>query len=130
MEVNVGSSALSVTSLGRWCVSGNIGSHVVKLVEVSTGLDVPGGSVVVLMNPAQAGSYQYTELPSPVTLAANTAYYLASAEQISGDTFYNSGPVVSTAVAGVTGSVYQSGADPWVFVSPGAAYVPVNFTYR
>jgi hypothetical protein len=43
----VGSSNITVGELGRWVVSGNSGTHAVKLVLASTGADVSGGSVSI-----------------------------------------------------------------------------------
>ena len=40
MNLTVGGSALSVTSLGRICLSGNSGTHTVKFVNAGTGADV------------------------------------------------------------------------------------------
>ena len=49
-KFTVGSGSLSITSLGRVCVTGNSSSHTVKLVNAATGSDLPGGSAVVNMS--------------------------------------------------------------------------------
>ncbi|MBL9212134.1 MAG: S8 family serine peptidase, partial [Opitutaceae bacterium] len=47
MQLTIGASPVTVTELGRIMASGNSGTHTVKLVKVSDGLDVPGGSVSI-----------------------------------------------------------------------------------
>ena len=61
-----------------------------KLVNASTGADVPQGSVSVSMSGCTAGQFQYTSLAN-LTLQANTAYYLVSQE--SSDQWYDYGTV-------------------------------------
>ncbi|MDO8591045.1 MAG: IPT/TIG domain-containing protein, partial [bacterium] len=91
-KFKVGSTSLSVSQLGRYVVKGSIGSHTVKLVAisgVSSGTDVPGGSVIVKTYGAKAETYAYTSLVFPVTLQANTTYMLVSQEIIGGDQWYD-----------------------------------------
>jgi hypothetical protein len=71
----VGATPITVTQLGRLYVSGG-GTHTLKLVLASTGQDVPGGSVSLSILGGTPGQFQYASLASPVTLAANTAYYV------------------------------------------------------
>lgn len=47
MEVTVGGSPITVLSLGRIDVSGNTGSHTVKIYDANAQADVSGGSVSV-----------------------------------------------------------------------------------
>ena len=49
MKVVVGAAPVTVTALGRMMLSGNTGTHTVKLVRASDGMDVPGGSVSIAM---------------------------------------------------------------------------------
>ena len=49
MAFTVGEERLTVTRLGRMMLEGNSGTHQVKLVRHSDGLDVVGGSVEVSM---------------------------------------------------------------------------------
>ncbi len=46
MRFTVGSAPIVVTDLGRWKLSGNSGSHTLKLVDAGS-VDVPGASVAV-----------------------------------------------------------------------------------
>src|SRR6516225_7279554 len=50
MQNVVGSSPITVTTLGRMMAGGNSATHIVKLVKASDGTDVPGGSVSISMN--------------------------------------------------------------------------------
>jgi len=131
MQIAVGPNPVSVSELGRIMVLGNTGTHTVKLVKVSDGQDVPGGSVSLSMSGGTAGQFKYAALPGPVILAANTAYLLMSEETGGGDTWYDlNTTVTTTGVAAVTSAAYGSGAGPWVpFGQPSQTYGPVNFRY-
>jgi hypothetical protein len=74
MLFTVGSAPLTVTDLGRMYASGN-GTHTLKLVVQSSGADVPGGFVTITAG-GTPGQFQYAALAAPVTLAANTSYYV------------------------------------------------------
>jgi uncharacterized repeat protein (TIGR01451 family) len=132
MQFTVGSNALSVSALGRIFITGNSGTHTVKLVQASNGADVPGGSVSVSMTGGVAGQFKYVALGSPVTLQANTAYYLVSQETSGGDQWYDTGTVSSTTAAAVNNSIYSyNNSGPWnSYNSANTSYVPVNFQYH
>lgn len=130
----VGSTPLQLTSLGRMFLPGNTATHFLKLVNGTTNTDVPGGSVMVPLAGGTAGQYQYAALAAPVTLSANTTYYLLSLETVSGDQWYDYGPTVTTNVAANIGPAYRdtgASTNPYIVVStlPNYAYGPVNFTY-
>lgn len=97
----VGDSALTVNKLGRWVISGNSQTHTVKLVDI-TGADVSGGSVTVATSGATAGAFAYTTLSSPVTLAANSYYFLLTQETSGGDQWYD-----YPAILGCQGTTYD-----------------------
>src|SRR5204863_10117071 len=101
MQFTVGASALNVSALGRIFITGNSGTHTVKLVQAATGTDVPGGSVSVSMAGGVAGQFKYIALGSPVTLQANTAYYLVCQETSGADQWYDTGGVSSTTAGAV-----------------------------
>jgi hypothetical protein len=79
---------------------------------------------------AVAGEFLYAALTSPVTLSANTSYYLVSQETSGGDQWYNFDTVVShTTVASVPNAVYTFGS---AYVTTGTnnnCFIPVNFKY-
>jgi hypothetical protein len=85
MKFTVGASPLSVTALGRYVISGNNATHMVKLVNSSSGTDVPNGSVSIALSGATAGQFKFGLLANPITLSANTSYYVVSQETPGGD---------------------------------------------
>ncbi|WP_375433614.1 PA14 domain-containing protein [uncultured Hymenobacter sp.] len=131
MKFTVGNNPIQVTDLGRVHVVGNSRAHTVKLVVASTGADVASGSVAINMAGGTEGQFAYVALASPVTLAANTAYYLVSEETNGGDYWHDSNTAVTTdAVAVCNGPVSGSGN---VFNAeagnPNFTYVPLDFRY-
>jgi hypothetical protein len=133
MNIAVGSSPLTVTALGRIVASGNAGSHTVKLVSASTGVDVPGGSVSVNTVGGTLNSFVYTNLASPVTLSANTNYYIVSQETQNGDQWFDFNTAISTtAVAADTFSVwgYNGSGYNGISSSSNHSYGPVDFVYQ
>jgi len=101
MKILVGASDMLVNQLGRWVVPGNTGTHTVKLVNAATGANVASANVATLGAPA--GQFKYTPLASPVTLAANTSFYVLSQETAGGDQWYD----FATPTAG-TATGYQN----------------------
>jgi hypothetical protein len=106
MRFTVGANALTVSALGRLFITGDSGIHTVKLVQAANGADVPGASVSVSMVGGVSGQFKYVSLGSPVSLQANTAYYLVSQEASGGDQWYDTGTVSSTAAGAVNNSIY------------------------
>jgi hypothetical protein len=96
LKFTVGATPLTVTSLGRFYLSGNTATHSIKLVNASTGTDVPNSTVSVAMNFGTLGKFMYRALASPITLAANTSYYLVSQEMNGGDQWADESIVVTT----------------------------------
>jgi hypothetical protein len=132
MQFTVGSQPITVTTLARTAVSGNTASHQVKIVQASNGADVPGA--IVLIPPfGVSGKFFYEPLPVPVTLAANTVYYIASHEINGGDYWYDDNTTLSiNPVATVDTPAFSADSGPWYFHGVGAShsYVPVNFIYQ
>jgi hypothetical protein len=126
----VGSSNITVGELGRWVVSGNSGTHTVKLVLASTGADVSGGTVSIATSGATAGQFKYVALGSSVTLLANTTYYIVSQESNGGDQWYDlNTTLTSTSVATINSPVYGT-TGAWSTPSgAGQSFVPVSFKY-
>ena len=130
MKFTVGSTPLKVSALGRIYLTGNSGSHVLKLVNASDGSDVAGGSVTLTTSGGTSGQFSYAKLPNPVTLSANTSYYLASQESSGGDQWYDATPVTVSAAGTVNGPVYDWPGYGFYLVNSGSlSYVPVNFQY-
>jgi len=127
MRILTGESPVWVTRLGRWVHSGNSGTHTVKLVSASTGVDVSGGSVSVNTSGASTNRFLYVDLASPIQLAANTAYYLVSLETHGADRWFHHDAQVSPGSGlTVTHAAYGSGGSYWTSASSNNCYGPVS----
>jgi hypothetical protein len=125
----VGPSAISISSLGRICVANNAMTHALKIVNASTGSDVPGASVSVNMAGCTAGQFVYAAMNS-IGLPAGLSYYLVSQETAGGDQWYDIGTISTTSAASVSTGVYSPYAGVWdTYGPPNTAYVPVSFLY-
>jgi hypothetical protein len=107
MRIDVGSTPLTVTALGRWVSSGNSRSHTVTIYQVVGGFTTPlsGASVVVNTAGATPGQFAYTSLSSTVVLWERGTYYILSAES-GGDVWYHNNTTVTT-----TGDAFLSSAN-------------------
>jgi hypothetical protein len=131
MKVTLGAAPVTVTSLGRIYVAGNTGTHTVKIVNAGTGSDVAGASVSINMAAGTAANgFKYLALATPVTLSANTAYYVVSQETSGGDQWYDFNTVLTTTNVGAVNNAIQRPSNSWV-AAGGAnnSYVPVDFKY-
>lgn len=131
MEFTTGSSPVTVTALGRGYLPADTQPHTLSLYQASTGALVASATVPTgtAANPDSLG-FTYQGLPSPVTLAANTSYILASSETSGGDPFFDADTTVHLA-SGFTdnGPAWRSGTSGafTVYTSdPGQAYGPVS----
>lgn len=79
----VGANPLTVYELGRWVFTGNTQSHEARIVRASDLAEV--ASATVATSGKTAGTFAYA-LCIPVTLQANTSYYLWAKENAAGDT--------------------------------------------
>ena len=119
--LRVGTSPLAIRSLGRVYVSGNTGDHLLRLMRVSDGVVVAS----VTWTPADgvSGQIKYEAFETPVILAANTHYRLASQELSGGDTWYDYNTEVTTADgATVQGAVYSSNGTTWLSKGQAGSY--------
>jgi hypothetical protein len=131
MKITVGPQPVTVYALGRIFISGNTGTHTVKLVRASDSVDL--ASVSLPMSGGTAGQFKYLNLTTPIRLAANTSYYVASKEVNNGDYWYDSNTTVtSTSVATVNGRVTSTNGTTWDTSGavPGNVYVPVDLKYQ
>jgi RHS repeat-associated protein len=132
-QFTVGAVPMTVSSLGRWVVSGNSGNHTVQLFT-ATGTAISSGSVTVSTAGQPAGQFAYAPLASPVTLAANTTYVLMSQETLSDDQWYDYGDTLVT-----LGGTASGAAAVWADINPppinpafgggGMSYGPVNLKF-
>jgi hypothetical protein len=77
------------------------------------------------------GSFVYANLTTPVTLNANTTYYLVSLEAQSGDLWYdvNTSLQTTNVATETTGMYSYNGAAYLSYGSGNHSYGPVNFLY-
>jgi hypothetical protein len=129
MQFSVGASPLYVSSLGRICVANNSQTHIVKLVNAATGLDVAGGSVSLNMAGCVRTQFAYASLPATVTLAAGASLYLVSAEVAAGDQWYDGGQVSSTSDATVQNAIYFWSGGWYSHGAQNTSYTPPNLQY-
>lgn len=129
-KITVGSQSLTVTDIGRLCNSGNSLSHDLKIVRASDGATV--ATVTASMSGCTAGQFKYAQLSSPVTLLANTAYYVLSYE-VGSDTFRDwvGTWLTTTSAATVNAGVYTiNGGQTWSLATgSGNSYVPLDIKY-
>lgn len=128
--VQTGAYPITVTSLGRLFYEGNSQEHTLKLVDAVTGEDVPGATVTV--SGGVVDQFTYGQLAEPVTLNANSKYYLLSSESSAGDFFSDSCDVMySDSVANCMGFVKQTADGYSTFAFANSGYVSLNmeFTY-
>jgi hypothetical protein len=76
-----------IDKLGRWVIPGNTGTHSVTLINATTGATLATASIATAG--ATPNQFKYTSLAAPVTLTANTSYYLLSEETAGGDQWYD-----------------------------------------
>jgi hypothetical protein len=126
----VGASAMQVLQLGRVFINGNTQDHELRLVRVSD------NAVVASVNWTPAGGVhneiKYVPLSAPVTLEANTRYYLASLEVAGRDNWYSyNTAVTTTGMAAVQTAAYSSNGVSWsAFGAAGSfSHGPVSVTY-
>ena len=118
----------TVTFVGRGCAPSNSGAHIVKFVDVTTGLDIPGGAALVSMAGCTPGQFSWSALPAPISLSPGVRYFLVSEETIGGDMWYEKGPVTTQSFASITNAVYLQDNGVWHPIAPpNYAYVPPNF---
>lgn len=131
MAVDIGAKSLTVQNLQRYCVTGSIGGHRVRIIDAATEMPVAGADGVVSLEGLSAGFATIT-LNNGVTLTAGQRYYVVSEEIDGGDQFFDNDTVVTTrADATVVSPVYYDPtAMQWVMLgNPGNSYGPVNFAY-
>ena len=132
MVIRVGAVPLTVVGVGRIFVPGNTGTHIVKIADGATGVDVPGGTATIdLAAGGVNNEFVYGILPAPITLTPNTEYLVLSQETLGGDTFFDLDTTVLTSpIASVVAAVFGDGVTPFVRGGgPGHTYGPVDVLF-
>ena len=144
MAIQMGSSPILVTQIGRIKLPFNSGSHELKIVEgiANNSIVDLGASVTVDLNGAvaDADGFVYAPLGNPIELLPQRIYYVLTHEAAGGDeTYGNTGgfiftTVQTTDVASAAGAVFFSDLDPASGYrigsgAPNEIFGPVNFRY-
>lgn len=108
-RILVGSQPIVVRSLGRMYRGDNIGNRVLRIVRANDNAVL--AQTTVLMSDWNYGQFRYSNLTSPVTLAANTTYYIVSQEE-SGNRFLG-GSISASGVATLNGVVASTDGLTW-----------------
>lgn len=128
--INTGDYPLTVSSLGRLFYEGNTGEHTIKLVDAATGADVEGSAVTVNMEGGEVDQIVYADLAVPITLAANSTYYLLSSEDAAGDSFGDCcDNLFAASGAAINGYVYHDGSAYQTLLFPSSSYLTLDMKY-
>jgi len=126
-KITVGGQPYTISQLGRWKGTGT-GVHTLSVIRVSDGAPVASArlDLSAATAPAENG-IAYVPLTRPVTLTANTSYYLVSTETNGGDPFRDVwGTNATSDRVTVDSGVYSSGSS-WITPNrAGALYGPVS----
>lgn len=114
-------------------VPGNSRTHLLKIADATTGIDLPGAAATVdLAAGGTDNEFVYEIFPGPVVLNPNTEYYVLSQETLGGDQWYDLDTTVVTAnVATVTSAVFSDGVGGTFTRGGGAGhtYGPVDLLF-
>lgn len=128
------SSDITVTSLGRWVISGNSLTHTIYILDYTTPFTLSISGVVDTSG-ATPGQYVYVSV-SPTVLTSGHKYSIISSETNGGDQFYNDTDTTITTTAATSdfSSVFISGSCAGAQTENTAmghkSYVPPNFQYH
>jgi VCBS repeat-containing protein len=99
-----------------------------KIVNAATLQDVAGSATTVGSSNGSPGTFVYSNLLAPVTLQANTNYYIVSLETSGADSWYDKNTTAQTTNVGtIAAAVYGT---PYIIAgSVGNTFGPVDFKY-
>lgn len=133
-KFTVGATPITVYELGRYVLSGNSNSHQLRIARASDGVEVTQANVNT--SGVAAGTFVYARC-APVTLQANTTYYLLTQETSGGDTVGDAASSVTTngayTVVQPATATYNSSTRLYSFTDvsgAGKTYGPVSLRYR
>jgi hypothetical protein len=125
MKYTTGSLPYYVTSLGRYFVTGNTGSHTLAIYRSGDGALIASCNVAMASGSADALGFKYCALAAPAVLAPSTAYYIVTNETSGGDSWSDDNSTISLSTGARNSSIYQSGGT-WAAGPGTASYGPVN----
>lgn len=135
--ITVGSNPITVHAIGRYYFAGdgthaaNSGSHQLSIISAATGLALTGSAITLNTSVplASTDGYKYAVYSSPITLSANTTYYIVSDETASGDYWYDADTTATTTPDVTANSAVFKNGSSWTVFSSGHTYGPVNILY-
>jgi hypothetical protein len=131
MSITIGANDVVVTHLGRIHLPGNMQSHIVKIVDAATGMDV-GLPVTIQMPSGPENDYAFEPMYQTATLMATRTYYVVSEERDGGDLWYDlPNRSTTTNVAQLNSGISKrfTEASYSAFGGANEMYGPVNFRY-
>lgn len=125
-RVMVGAANLTVTQLGRWIISGNTDTHLVKITADGTNTALASCSVDTSVG--TPGTYEYCTLGTPFLMLSGVVYAVLVVETTGSDFWYdNSDTSVSPSADGtVPSGSFNGGGNGGMNM----VYVPPNFKYH
>ncbi len=132
MVIRVGPAPFTILGVGRVFLTGNTQTHIVKIADGATGIDVPGGTATIdLAAGGVNNEFVYGILPAPITLTPNTEFLVLSQETLGGDQFFDLDTTVLTSpIASVVSAVFGDGVTPFVRGGgAGHSYGPVDVLF-
>lgn len=127
-QFTVGPRGMTVTSLGRWKLSGNSAMRTVKLLQRPDNSTI--ASVTVDLSMGSAGTFIYAAC-TEVELTPYTSYAIVSTEQTGGSTeqwYNNDTDLTLTADAALDGAFYESSPGVYALIG-GDGFVPLSLEY-
>jgi hypothetical protein len=128
MEFTISTNSLSVFAVGRVHAPGDVQKHTVKIIEKATLFDV--ASVLLDSAGGTDGQMQTAALTSPVTLNANTTYYIVSQEMAGSDNLYlDDSTIQTTGAATVAHAISGDGVTFFPGIPGNHCFGPLTFQY-
>lgn len=122
-------TAMHVTALGRYVVSGNSANHLLSLYDQTQTLLT---SITVATSGATAGQFTYASLLTSIALTSGDPYFLFSTELTTGDSWcdLNTATTFTVPADFLAGGAYVNLGGTFVVEASGAvSYVPPNLLY-
>jgi len=125
-EFHVGTSSITVTELGAYKLSGNTGTRVVEIRNLTSCSII--ASATVDLSTVSAGQFASASI-TPVTLSASTTYFLHVEQPGSQDAGNSNSTATTTSAASILAASFVSGSCQTTG-GAGAMYAGANFWYH
>ena len=134
MGFQTAASTMTLRELGRWFDKDVNGSHSMRIVAAAAPTVILATAVIAKSAASTKNEFVYAPVASPITLAANTDYYVVSDEDATTDPFHDSDltrvSILNSAAGVKEYAVFGDDAGNYTTApTTGAAYGPVDFKY-